>query len=92
MTWTVVASNRFKRRAERFRREHPSSVNGWPIPCASWLADPFQLHLRMHPLGGEFAGIHAISLTHADRITLTLQVTAREVILLNIGSHDEVYH
>ena len=34
---------------------------------------------------------YAVSVTHAYRITLTLRVTKREIILLDIGTHDEVY-
>ena len=44
-----------------------------------------------HGLSGALAGIQAISLTHAYRLTLILKVTEREVVLLDIGSHDEVY-
>jgi hypothetical protein len=32
-----------------------------------------------------------VSVTYAHRITLTLRVSKREVVLLDIGSHDEVY-
>lgn len=35
--------------------------------------------------------LQAISLTYDYRIVLTVEVTAQEVILLDIGSHDEVY-
>lgn len=33
----------------------------------------------------------AISITYEYRIILTLEVTDSEIILLDIGSHDEVY-
>ena len=33
----------------------------------------------------------AVSLTYSYRITLTLQITEHEILLLDIGSHDEVY-
>ena len=33
----------------------------------------------------------AVSLTYVYRITLTLRITKKEIILLDIGSHDEVY-
>jgi mRNA-degrading endonuclease YafQ of YafQ-DinJ toxin-antitoxin module len=91
VTWTVVASSRFKRRAERFRREHPQLRQRLADTLRDLATDPYQPQLRLHSLGGEFAGVHAISLTYAYRITLTLQVSEREIILLNIGSHDEVY-
>ena len=35
--------------------------------------------------------LQAVSVTYEYRIILTLEVTEREIILLDIGSHDEVY-
>ena len=35
--------------------------------------------------------VQAVSITHSYRITLTVMVTDKEIILLDIGSHDEVY-
>ena len=32
-----------------------------------------------------------MSITHSYRITLTVMITGKEIILLDIGSHDEVY-
>ena len=49
------------------------------------------LSLRLHPLSGELEGLHAVSLTYVYRITLTLRITKKEIVLLDIGSHDEVY-
>lgn len=53
--------------------------------------NPFLPSLRLHPLSGELEGLHAVSVTYAYRITLTLRVTKKEIVLLDIGSHDEVY-
>lgn len=53
--------------------------------------DPFQPHLELHNLCGKLKGCQAVSLTHGYRITLTLMVTEKEIILLDIRSHDEVY-
>ncbi|MGB9128497.1 MAG: hypothetical protein WCB97_02520 [Thiobacillus sp.] len=54
-------------------------------------ADPFEPSLRLHPLTGKLQGMQAVSLTYNYRITLTLQITEHEILLLDIGSHDEVY-
>lgn len=50
-----------------------------------------QPHLRLHALRGEMEGMHAVSVTYQYRIVLTLLIREREVILLDIGTHDEVY-
>ena len=53
--------------------------------------DPFQPHLRLHPLKGDLAGLHAVSITLTYQMTLTLRLAVSEIILLDIGTHDEVY-
>jgi mRNA-degrading endonuclease YafQ of YafQ-DinJ toxin-antitoxin module len=42
-------------------------------------------------LTGALAGTQAVSVTHSYRLTLILQITEREIVLLDIGAHDEVY-
>lgn len=53
--------------------------------------DPFQPHLRLHPLSGELQGRYAVRLTVAYRVPLTLEVTEQAIVLLDIGGHDEGY-
>jgi len=35
--------------------------------------------------------VQAVSITDSYRITMTVIITKKEIILLDIGSHDEVY-
>ncbi len=53
--------------------------------------DPWQPHLRTHELHGKLAGMYAVRLTESYRITMTIAVTEKEIVLLDIGTHDEVY-
>lgn len=53
--------------------------------------DPFAPHLAYHPLGGKLKGVQAVSITDSYRPTLTIVLSEKEIILLDIGSHDEVY-
>ena len=87
----LVWSPRFTKAAKRFSKLHPELNQRFARILRDVERDPFQSHLRLHPLQGDLAGIHAISLTHSYRITLTLKITEHEIILLDIGSHDEVY-
>ncbi|TAN43333.1 MAG: plasmid stabilization protein [Nitrospirae bacterium] len=89
--FVVVTSNYFFRRARKFFRKHPELKERFAIVVDDLRKDPFHPHLEFHSLGGKLKGIQAVSLTDSYRITLTLMVTEREIILLDIGSHDEVY-
>ena len=48
-------------------------------------------HHAYHHLGGKLKGVQAISITDSYRITLTVAISDKEIILLDVGSHDEVY-
>jgi len=89
--FTITTPEQFLRQARRFFKRHPDLKPRFSDILTDLQKDPFQPHLRLHPLTGKLSGCHAISLTYSYRITLTLLLTENEVILLDIGSHDEVY-
>jgi len=74
----------------RFERAHPELRRRIAQALLDLEHDPFNPHLRLQALSGELAGLHAVSVTHAYRIVRTLRLSEREIVLLNIGSHDEV--
>lgn len=88
---TITTSEQFLRQARKFFSKHPDLKTRFSSVIADLQQDHFQPHLRLHPLTGKLKGCHAISLTYSYRITLTLLITENEIILLDIGSHDEVY-
>ena len=53
--------------------------------------DPFQSHLKSLQLSGKFNGIQVVSLIENYRLTLTVVISDKEITLLDVGSHDEVY-
>lgn len=89
--YTLVWTSGFTRAAKKFAEYHPELRARLSAILCDLETDPFQPHLRFHHLTGKLKGIQAVSLTHSFRITLTVMVTDREIILLDIGSHDEVY-
>ena len=89
--FSIGAPLQFLRQANKFFRKHPDLKPRFARLVSDLRQDPFQPHLKLHPLSGKLAGCHAVSLTHGFRITLTLFITEGEIVLLDIGSHDEVY-
>ena len=89
--YVLLTTGHFDRRVVKFTRAHPELKKPLAKVLKDLEADPFMLSLRLHPLSGELEGLHAVSLTYVYRITLTLRITKKEIVLLDIGSHDEVY-
>ncbi len=89
--FTIVATQHFLRRARKFLKKHPELRERFAKIIDDVKQDPFAPHLVYHHLGGKLKGVQAISITDSYRITLTVVISDQEIILLDVGSHDEVY-
>lgn len=89
--FTLVTPDSFLRRARKFFKKHPDLRTRFAQVLNDLQQDPFAAHLGYHHLTGKLKGIQAVRLTDSYRITLTVIITEQEIILLDIGSHDEVY-
>ena len=89
--FVITTPRQFLRQARKFFKQHPDLKPSFARVLADLQSDPFQPHLKLHPLTGKLAGCYAVSLTYSYRITLTLFLIEQEIVLLDIGSHDDVY-
>lgn len=89
--YALVWTPGFTRVAGKFIKRHGELRARFAGVLRDLERDPFQPHLKFHQLGGKLQGIQAISLTDSYRITLTVAISEKEIVLLDVGSHDEVY-
>ena len=89
--YAIVTTLQFLRQARKFFKKHPDLRPRFADVLGDLQKDPFQPRLELHALSGKLACCYAVSLTYSYRITLTLLVSEKEIILLDIGSHDDVY-
>ncbi|MGA9752227.1 MAG: plasmid stabilization protein [Acidobacteriota bacterium] len=91
MSWGLARTKTFLATARKFFRRHPELTGEFADLLEQLRQDPFAPRLRMHPLKGRHKGTHSVSLTYSFRVVVLVRITRKEVILLDIGSHDEVY-
>ncbi len=89
--FTLVWTETFVRTAKKIFRRHPDLTGDFEIILKQLEQEPRTPHLKFYALQGKHKGKYAVSLTYAYRIVFILRITAKEVVLLDIGSHDEVY-
>ena len=89
--FTLVTTNYFLRRARKFLQKHPDLRERFAQVVDDLKQDPFAPHLAYHHLGGKLKDVEAVSITYNYRIIFTIEVRDKEVILLDVGSNDEVY-
>ena len=91
MSYTLVFTESYNRRAKKWLRKHPE-LQGQYLKALQLLGlNPFHPSLRLHALQGRLQGLHSVSINLSYRITLELLVSDLEIVLVNVGSHDAVY-
>ena len=91
MSYRLVFTETYNRHALRWLKRHPD-LRGQYLKTLQLLeSNPFHASLRLHGLSGRLQGLHSISINLSYRITLELLIQDQDVILINIGDHDQLY-
>jgi len=91
VSFRLLFPESYGRSEKRFLRRHPDLASRYCRTLALLEQDPGHPALRLHPLKGRLSGLHAVSINLKYRITLVLELREREILLVHVGSHDEVY-
>lgn len=91
MAYKIIYPESYIRRARKFIERHPDLLGQYRKTLELLEHNPFHPALRLHPLKGKLAGLHSVSINLAYRISLELILSEHEIILISIGTHDEVY-
>jgi mRNA-degrading endonuclease YafQ of YafQ-DinJ toxin-antitoxin module len=91
MAYRLVFPAPYQRRERTFLASHPDLRRRYFKTLLLLDQNPFHPSLRLHALQCRLAGLHSVSISMQYRITLELEVRAEEIVLVNVGSHAEIY-
>ncbi|MBC8519247.1 MAG: plasmid stabilization protein [Gammaproteobacteria bacterium] len=91
MSYSLVFSESYSRRARKLLKKHPELRSQYLKTLQLLELDPYHRSLRLHALEGRLAGVHSVSINISYRITLEFLVDDHEIIPVNVGTHDDVY-
>ncbi len=91
MSWHLLFPERYLIAERRFLRRHPELRERYAKTLLLLEQDPSHPALRLHPLKGRLTGLHSVSINLKYRITLVLEIREEEILLVDVGTHDEVY-
>lgn len=91
MTWALVFTDQYNRRAARFLKRHPQLREPYRKTLLLLQANPQHPSLRLHASGGKLEGLHSVSINLSYRITLELLMRDGQIVPINVGDHDTVY-
>jgi len=91
VSYTLVFTDQYNRRAARFLKRHPQVREQYRKTLLLLQANPHHPSLRLHALGGKLCGLHSVSINLSHRITLELVIRDQQIVPINVGDHDAVY-
>lgn len=91
MSYQLVFTDDYTRRALRFLKRHPQLKAQYGKTLALLEVNPHHPSLRLYALSGRLQGLHSVSINLSYRITLELWIQDRRIVPINVGDHDAVY-
>lgn len=91
MTYRIVYTKSYNKRASKFIKKHPELLGQYEKTLKLLELNPQHPSLRLHELKGKLKGIHSVSINISYRITLELIISEKDIILIDVGPHDHVY-
>ncbi len=91
MNYKLLYTNSYIRRVTKFLKKHPELISQYEKTLKILELNPHHSSLRLHLLKGRFKKLHSVSINISYRITLEFYFLDKEIILVNIGHHNDIY-
>ncbi len=91
MSWQLVFTEQYTRRAARFFKRDPEVESVYSKALRLIEVNPHHPSLRVDPLKGRLNGLHGVSIKISVRMKLEMIIFDKDIILINVAYHDEVY-
>lgn len=91
MKYKLIYTDSYIKKAKRFVKEHPELLAQYEKTLKILEINPHHPSLRLHPLKGKLKDLYSVSINISYRITLEFYFNDKEIVLVNVGHHDDVY-
>ena len=91
MKYKIIYTDSYIRRVIRFVKKHPELISQYEKTLKVLEADPHHPSLRLHQLKGKLKELYSVSINISYRITLEFYFKDKEIVLVNVGHHDDGY-
>ena len=83
MTYQLIYTDSYNKRAKKFLRKHPEIHNQYRKTLQLLELNPFHPSLRLHGLEGRLKGLSSVSINMSYRIVLEMEVKEDEIVLFS---------
>ncbi|MFN9674077.1 MAG: type II toxin-antitoxin system YafQ family toxin [Microcystis sp.] len=86
----IVGDEPFLNILKKWKKKHPDLIAKFENKLTLFCSEPFHSSLKTHRLSGNLKGYLAFSITYEYRLIFKF-MAENKVLLVDIGTHDEVY-
>lgn len=87
----IIYTDSYNKRARKFLKKHPDLLKQYTKALQLLEENPYHPSLRLHKLEGRLSDLYSVSINIVYRITLEFIIEKDDILLINIGKHEEVY-
>ena len=88
----IIWDEQFKKIYRKWIHKHPDLKDQFAKKIILFAEDPFHPSLKTHTLSGVLKGLWSFRISYEQRLVFDFTDESRtKVILIDIGSHEEVY-
>jgi len=87
----LIFTESYQRKAQKLFSAHPGLIKQYEKVLKLLCINPWHPSLRIHKLAGRLSGLYSISINISCRMIIHFIISNKQIIPIDIGSHDEVY-
>jgi len=87
----LIYTYSYEQRVSKFIKKHPEILNQYTKTLELLELNPFHPSLRLHQFKTSTFEGYSVSINLSYRISLEFQIREKEIVLINIGDHQEIY-
>ncbi len=91
MVYKLIITDEYFKKVKKFIKKHPDVLKRYIKAMELLEINPYHSSLRLHKLEGKLKNYCSISITMEYRIVIDFIIKKNEIVLIDIGLHDEVY-
>lgn len=91
MLYKLVQTDSYLKVAAKFFKKHPELLEKYKKALTILVTNPQHPSLRLHKLQGKLKNFHSVSIDLSYRLIIEFEIQDNQILLINIGTHDQVY-
>ena len=89
--YKLLETKSYIKKIKKFLKKHPNLFRKYEKTIYILEQNPFHPSLRLHKLQGDLKEFYSVSIDLEYRIIIDFIIIDKQIFLIDIGSHDEVY-